>query len=394
MNRRQNGCVPTPWSVRWHRFRSGLLPWLCFATALAAVAVLWRQQGMHPNVIGRVEAKRVNVISGIDGRLLPLEELPEGGWRVFDVVQQGQVLARLDDSALRALVDALRGDVATFQKELEAKTAEVALEHYERQDQSQREASRLACELEKCRLEVLDRISLIQQDRIQLQRLNTQFEMVQMAMDRGVLSNWESRDTQTERDIVAKRIEDNTAALKVARENHDSALARQKSLAPPPQPDLKKLLAPIQASIVAAEARVREAEAQVDGLVLRSPFTGRISAIYYRPGQSVSAREWIMTIAADEADHIVGYIRPWQKIRPTPGDRVGVRASGTIGRTSDSTVEGAGAQWEPLPLEMARDQKVAELVLPVRIRPPDNLPLLPGQLVELSFYRTPEVSVQ
>lgn len=392
MIRQHADYIPTPWSQRWHHLRRSLLPVLCFAGSVLAALWLWDRQGRQPNVIGRVEAVRVNVIAGIDGRLVPLTGLPGTGWRVLDTVQPGDIVARLDDSALRALVDALRADMLALQKELGAKTAELALEQRDRRQESLREASRLACEVEKCRLDILDRTALIQQDRIQLQRLNTQLEMVQMAKSRGVVSGWESRDIQTERDIVAKRIEDTAAALAVAQENQTAALARQRSLPTHPEPDLEEHLAPIRASIVAAEARVREAEAQIEGLVLRSPIAGKIAAIYYQPGQAVSAREWIMTIAADNVEHIVGYIRPWQQIQPVVGGRVGVRPSGMVSRVTDATVEGVGVQWEPLPLEMARDQKVVELVLPVRIRTPANLQLLPGQRVDITFYSMQEAS--
>lgn len=353
--------------------------------SLALTGWLWQRQGLQPNALGRVEAVRVNIMSGVDGRLIPLSETAND-WRLFDTVQEGQVVARLDDSSLLALVDALRGDMAAAQHELEAARAEAVLEQHDRQHEYLRERSRLACDAEKCRLDIVDRTSLIQQDRIQLQRLESQAEMVRIAREKGLVSAWETDDTEAERDIVTKRIGLNSTALEVAEENYRVAIARQKALPAPPAPSLDRLLAPLRSAVAAAEARLREVEVQTPGLVLRSPVTGKIAAIYCRPGQSVTAREWIMTITADDASCIVGYVRPEQRIRPVVGGTVGVRSRTPVARVVHSLVETVASQWEPLPPELARDQNVAELVLPVRIQIPERLRLRPGELVDLTFY--------
>ena len=124
---------------------------------------------------------------------------------------------------------------------------------------------------------------------------------------------------------------------------------------------------------------------QIDNLEVRAPISGKISAIYFQPGQSVRAQDWIMTIGADKANHIVGYIRPNQRIRPKVGAGVKVRLRLPAAPAADSTVEHVGSQWEPLPLELAQDQKVTELVLPVRVKMPSGLQLRPGELVDLRF---------
>jgi hypothetical protein len=52
---------------------------------------------------------------------------------------------------------------------------------------------------------------------------------------------------------------------------------------------------------------------------------------------------------------------------------------------TESTVQSVGSQWEPMPLELLRDQRIPELVLPVRIAIPDGFGVLPGEVVDVRF---------
>src|SRR5690606_1583526 len=93
--------IKTPlWRIR-ERFAIRVLPVLGFLGTMVTVIVLWSWHGGSGRIIGRVEARRVNVTAGVDGVLVPLLDTSTGQLFPFDRVQQGQVVARLDDRSLQ-----------------------------------------------------------------------------------------------------------------------------------------------------------------------------------------------------------------------------------------------------------------------------------------------------
>ena len=91
-----NARIPTPWPIRWRRFRQRVLPPLTFLSLASVVLWMWQQDITSPHALGEVEAIRAIVASGADGLLAE----PHDGrrWELFDRVEQGQVIARLDNS--------------------------------------------------------------------------------------------------------------------------------------------------------------------------------------------------------------------------------------------------------------------------------------------------------
>jgi multidrug resistance efflux pump len=383
--RQGEGAVPIPWKIRWQRFRHAWLPGLTFVLLLAAVGILWRRQESLPTAVGRVEAARANVASVVDGQLASLSELPDGHWRLFDPVEAGQVIARLNDKPLSALLSALRNDAAALRAELEATRVNAARDQADLRYEHLRGSTDLLTQIERCRLDSLDRLAVVEEDRLEISRLNARLDVLKRARSSGMVSETEIADAQSEIDRVTKLMDAHAAAARQAEENGQTATQRWKEYPSPEQAQLEKLLAPLRASIAAAEARADEARAQIAMLEIRSPIKGRIAAIYYYPGQAVKAGEWILTVAADKADHITAYVRSEQRLRPAPDMPVGVRVQMPGQRLVASTVESVGSQWEAMPLELLRDQRVPEWVLPVRIAVPDGLQVRPGEIVDVRF---------
>jgi multidrug resistance efflux pump len=373
--------VRTPFKHRLRRFCFTGLPILCFSLGLGATLALWDQQTGVANVVGRAEAKRVNMAAASDGVLTSLPELAGGALRPFDRVAEGQLVVRLDDGPLRALLEAMHGDVAALEGELESTTAEAALEEYDRQHSHFREDAELASLIEKYRLDVIDRNALVQDARLEMQRLNAQLEYMTRA--RSLVTQRERARVQSERDAYATLMNTHVAAMRQSQENLQFATARKESLRPVESPDLQRILAPIRAAITAAEARALEVEQQIENLELRSPISGTIAAIYCHPGQGVRAGDWILTIAEDEASHIVAYVRAEDRFRPQPGMPARVRQRVARSHGYLTSIEQVGSQWEPMPLELLLDQRIIPLVLPVRLAIPPDLSVQPGEVVDV-----------
>lgn len=379
--------IPTPWKTKWQRFCYHVLPVIAFVVSVIVVGRMWIHQGAMPSGIGRVEAVRVNISVGAEGKLLALEDRPSGRWKPFDEVEKGQVIARLDDRPLQAELEALRSDTAALQAELTSAELDARLDHFDRQQRHVREAAELAYQVERYRLEVLDQQARVEETRLELQRLEAQIELLNTAYSSGIGIRGDVVGYESDRQTLDEVLQARTAALRQAEENLQAAVARQQSFPTPDHADLAVLIAPLRDQIRAAEARTAEVAAQIDALVVRSPVTGTISAVHAHPGQGVRAGDWVVTIAASEADTIVGYVPAAHRFRPVEGMSVGVRLRVPGSRMVNSVVQQVGTQWEAMPAELAVDPQMPQLALPVRIEIPPDLSVLPGELVDIRFFR-------
>jgi len=135
----------------------------------------------------------------------------------------------------------------------------------------------------------------------------------------------------------------------------------------------------------ARQARRDELRLRIAARDIKSPIDGTIVQISQRPGQSAKLGKPIMTIAAERGDWIVGYLRPDDAIRPTPGMMVKVRTRGTPSRVMESFVQSVGPQVHELPARYFQNPKVPEWGLPVQIAMPPEAELRPGETVDLVF---------
>ena len=135
--------IRTPWSQRWRRFRSQVLPVLLFTATATLTVHLWRSHAGPAHVVGEVEAIRVDTISQVDGRLVAL---PERQLERFDIVMAGEVIAELDDRPALASLATLQAELLRIDGELAATEARVRQQGADRQHEYMDEARRLAVE--------------------------------------------------------------------------------------------------------------------------------------------------------------------------------------------------------------------------------------------------------
>ena len=373
--------IPIPFVQRWRRFRYTVLPALGFLACVAGTLVLWQRQARLPNAVGEVEAVRLDLAAAVEGTLVPLSRPP---WTLFDVIEKDEVVARLDDRPVRAALETLRLDVVALAKQLEATEAGVAWDQADRRFDDRREAARLAWEIERRRLDVLDRRTLVEVDRVELQRRDRRLDFLRPLVRTKAISNQEFFEEELRREEVAKRIEENLKVLDESGRQVDSAEARLKGFAPQTI-EVAKLLAPVQAQVAAAQSRVRQVELQVESLEIRSPIHGVISQVYSWPGQHVRAGDPVVAIATDTGRYIVSYLRQEQHIRPTENMPVEVRIRAPGSQPVATTVQCVGPQVELIPEHQRRDPKVVEWGLPVRIAVPKGLAVRPGELIDVTF---------
>jgi multidrug resistance efflux pump len=89
--------IPLAWSVRWRRIRSQAIPAAMFVLAVLASGWLWRERGISVQSIGEVSSPRVNVTSPTTGLLVALPNQASGHWSVYDHVDAGDLIARIEE---------------------------------------------------------------------------------------------------------------------------------------------------------------------------------------------------------------------------------------------------------------------------------------------------------
>jgi multidrug resistance efflux pump len=374
--------IRTPWRQRLRRCRQGVLPLVSFILCVLLAVWLWRRPGQLRNSIGEVETVRIDVTATADGTLLALSpRLPE----LLERVAAGTVIARLDDAPTRAAMAITRARIAQLQSALRAAIEKAALTECDRQQAQRRESCRLTWEVQRRRLDVLDRRAVVETGRLEEKRLDAQVALLEPSLARGIVTELQVTQLRLERDEVRKRIAENERALVEAQEQADSAAAALRALPALRATSVDAVLAPVEAEIAVGERELDALQVQIDALEIRAPISGSICGIHRWPGQGVKAGEPIVTVAADRGRCIICYVRQEQPLRPAVGMPVVVQIHGSRTLPSESLVERVGAQVELLPLHHLRDPKTPEWGQPVWIQPPPQLDLRPGELVNVTF---------
>ena len=378
--------IPTPLAQHLRRIQRQLLPVVIFGGIVVLTAWLWGRHINIPNAAGEVATVQVNVASPADGRLIPLAGKP---LEVFDNVKTGEVIARLDADAQLAGLDALKGELERLHKELGSVEATTKESQSSRLISQYDEARQLTMDIERLRLAILDRQSLLEQDRIEVKRLIEQVEANKGLVEKGIVPRLTLIELQLRRDVITQRIAENEKGVKEAEKQKTTCEERLKGIAQAQLADLPTVLAPIRASIAAQEARIHQLQLQIRELEVKSPIDGIVSAILCYPGQAVRIGVPIVTIAAGQSRFVVSYVRQAQRLKPAPGMSVDVALRTIPVRRIPAMVDAVGGQVEPVPPHQLVDPKLPEWGLPVRIALPVGTDLHPGELVDITFRPLP-----
>jgi multidrug resistance efflux pump len=130
--------IPVPLAQRWKAFRLGVLPVLSFVAACALGVMLWNRQLVTTTVVGEVWGKRVDIVVSLDGILTPTRQ-----WQLYDQVNEGEVMAQLDDGPTRALIATVERELKMAQAELESTAQEFRLDRTDRDFERTREIQQL-----------------------------------------------------------------------------------------------------------------------------------------------------------------------------------------------------------------------------------------------------------
>jgi len=373
--------IPTPLSQHWRRVRYQLVPVVVFAAAVLGTGALWQRRASMPNAVGEVEAARIPVRSQYPGYLSKLKEPV----KLFQRVEEGTVVAQLEDKSVQAALDALTKDVEALQAEVEATRARLQQEQAERGYDRLLEARRLALDVERTELVILDLQTRTASEKARLERYNKLLAQAQQLEEAHAASFQTVVDLTLERDRSDAIIRGTADQIEQAKLNLQAARDRLK--AHPNADPLKDstFLDPISRQREAQDKRRQELELRLKAMELQAPASGTICAILREPGQTVQAGEDILLIAPDRQTRIIAYVREDQRIQPAVGMEVVVRSRSSQRRMGRAEILSIGPQFEEVPPHQRRDPARLEWGLPVMITMPPDVHLMPGELVEIVF---------
>lgn len=303
------------------RFRQWL-PGLLFLAILAGAGYLvWRiffaSAGGPENVLtlsGRIEGDPAAVAAKLSGRILEVR-VREG-----DTVNQGDVIAVLDDAQIRAREDQARAAVADAEAKAEAARSQIAvLQEQMRQSEllteqartdaqgrvRQAESEIVAAEAELARQEAAYRIAAF--DRDAYTRLAATGAVAER---RGVEAASTAEQQNAAVAAARRRVESARAALLIARATltnpgirASQAGANRKQIA-----QQQKEVASANAKIEQARAQLSEAQANRQDLQIAAPFSGTVTTRTAEPGEVVSPGTTIVTVVDLSKVYLRGFV--------------------------------------------------------------------------------------
>jgi multidrug resistance efflux pump len=177
---------------------------------------------------------------------------------------------------------------------------------------------------------------------------------------------------------VVARIETSEEQAELARLEQELARMTGPSTSPAQGGDTYSLMRWYHTRMDELRQRIKEAD-------LTSPIDGTITRIQKNSGEHVKLGTTILTVGADHAQFIIGYLRPNQSVRPSTGMVVEVRPRSALSPSFRTFIQSVGPGYEPLPPHMLFTPTVPERALAIQIALPSDSKLKPGELIDFSL---------
>ncbi|MGC8742375.1 MAG: HlyD family secretion protein [Verrucomicrobiia bacterium] len=363
--------IPSPPTHYWDFFRQHILPVIVFLLALYAAVILWRQHIAPANIIGEVEMTRANVTTTIDGTIADFNV------DLLQRIQKGQPICTIvayDSEATKASLAAIAADLETLRTRtiIDQRRNNNAYEQY--------------------RIELLLTKVELANERVNLDYAKSEYDRTYKLFKEGSDTEYQVNYWRSQRDMYQAKV---TELEKVVTDL-EQTVERLKPLLTSDEME-KSINKVISDGITAKQMEI---EALQKPVVLKAPMDGFVSAIFHRVGEKVPAGSPIITISATNATRIIAFVRQPLNIKPAIGDSVEIRSRTHDRTVGYGTVIDVGAQLEPISASLLPyitgsvvigrgpdGQNITEYGLPFLVTLPDNMQLLPGEVVVMNIVK-------
>lgn len=356
--------IPTPRAQKWREFRTNVIPGVTFVCTLVAVVFLWREYVLPPTLLGEVESRRAEVTSPNSGYITNLHVSR------FQEVRKGDVIAEIvssESAQLNAHIDVLRGQIALSQLQINTLI----------------DRERLVFDFLGLRSEYFRQKIELATAQAELEPAERDYNLAVKLLEQKIIADpdfaYFARAYLPLKAKVAETtayVEDLEQRLEEMKESGRSAFTANAS----------EMLNKAMGDLDAQRKLLEKIESEP--LVLHAPISGTVSMIYRSAGESVLAGEPILTIKADTAEHIVGYLRQPLPFDPQPGMKVQVRTRSNLREEVEAEIISVASQFEVVTnLALLRPGVPFEIGLPISVSMPEPLNRLvrPGEIVDLSI---------
>lgn len=358
--------IPSPPGTAFREFRIGLLPYAVFLAALAATVFVWKDY-VGPNaLVGEVEMIRQIVSAPQPSRVTKLLVSP------LDPVTTGQPVAEImaaDPKYLDAQASLARARLEFLRVTVEPKI--------------RRENNRI--NYTQLRLDWF-------RQRVELAALKAQLAYHEAEVDRvarlSKITNGTPFVSIQDLQIAQRDLESLRAQIQ-----EQSALVAEvegafQKLNPDEKRDEDDFPGNLTAALAVEQKAIEAIESQLSPVVLLSPIDGFVSAVHRRTGEAVMPGEPIVTVSIKRSDRITAFIRQPVRIDVQKGMSFEIRSRSLNRAVAVGEVIAVGGQMEPilpelLPMRPNTASNI-EYGLPIVVRIPPELALVPGEIVDLA----------
>jgi multidrug resistance efflux pump len=348
--------IPIPSKQKWKNFRLQTLPFLVFAMAIATLATMWNSHVTPPRFLALVDAARAEVSSPISGSLTRLDVAR------FQTVTAGDAIGRVmttDPAVVQATLAVISAEVNLMQQQLDANVERTAVAY-----------ERLRLGWLRERVSLADRNFQLQFWEKEMSRL----ERLYADAPNRLVTERELDEARAQRDSFAAQVTELKSLI--------STIESRLTAMGPSENDGSDGVMP---AIEVQMKKLRLAEAELKSVTLFAPIDGMVSAVNRRVGEQVAAGSPIVVISSSEVIGIVGYVRTPIETPIELGTKAVVRRNHRKGGEGNSEITGVGVQIEPIPVRLQLSGARDEMGLAVYLTAPLGMPLLPGEIVQVSM---------
>lgn len=370
--------IETPRAQRREDFKRRTLPLVVWCSCAALAVAMLSSRARRFEYVGLANAPVYEISSRVAATL---SSVPTA---LYERVGPGDVVAVLDDTQVKALIETARANVRRLSAELDA--AKAGLGGAAGSGGFATDLRRFAVDEDRQKLDSLTIKVTLEGDRVEMARQELELRRAEALHAAALLSDADFDNTRLLHERVKSRVAENERLLRETEETVKRTQARRVGFEQPGGVSGAEPAAfrPLREGMNVEIQRLKEVEVQRELLVLKSPVAGRVSRILAARGQSVVAGEPILLIEEESVREIVAYLREGD-VRPVaPNSKVRV-TSVRSGRVADSVVTAVGPGLEALPPRLWKNAQVAEYGLGVTIAVSPLMALTPGELVSISF---------
>ncbi len=374
-------------------WRRRLFPILVWLAAAAVVVGLLNRRTRKFEVIGIARSQTCSVAGTLAGRV---KSIPV---RMFDNVQEGQILVVLDDELINAQIATAIAEIHRLIAELIPTQDRLLAEAAQRETDWIATQRRFSVDVEQCRARILELKTILETDGIMLEELALEVRIVRELVEKNALTPYELQKIKIQYNILAKKIEENQnllfqyeGDLQQAHERH-----REFALRLPVHPSVDDELELIRKAIKVQEQLVEELLVQRKQMVLRSPIDGIVVQIQAsadqavtgrpgevdlrRPGEVVMPGQPVLTVAEPRPSEVIAYATEEQTDQIRKGLKVELTKNSRPGQIAQLEITYIGPTVEEMPVRLWQNPNLRQWGRPFLIKVPPELELTPGELV-------------